>query len=251
MVCFSSCVISSIVCNSMLFVPAAITVTSLAGIFLNVLFIWRAVRPGQQKPTASNSRPFTSGATPRTIELPTTVTVVGTLTLGSAWWGWWLGDWRWGRGFCVGALSLGAIRLERGVGDVRWRRGFGDTRELIWGKWLSPEVSSAIVCRTLNRLLVGINGQGVPTSWSDLLDEAECALLSVRVEINFCKSSFLSSSWFILVRRLPFYVFSLEISSCDSASFVFVTLSRSDSWSCRLCTIDGSFLHASHTHTPT
>ena len=63
--------------ESMLFVPAASTVTSLDGICLIWAFICRAVLPGYTYPEASQSLPCTRGATPRTIELPTIVTVIG------------------------------------------------------------------------------------------------------------------------------------------------------------------------------
>ena len=75
------CRISSLHCprgwESMLFLPAASTVTSLDGICLIWALICRAVLPGYTYPEASQSLPCTRGATPRTLELPTIVTVTG------------------------------------------------------------------------------------------------------------------------------------------------------------------------------
>ena len=64
-------------CFSILFVPAASTVTSLGGMCLICALICRADLPGYTYPEASQSLPCTSGATPRTIELPTIVRVTG------------------------------------------------------------------------------------------------------------------------------------------------------------------------------
>ena len=73
----NSLVHCSIVWSSISFVPAANTVTSLAGMWRMWALIWRAVCPGYTYPVASKEPPCTSGATPRTMELPITVTVVG------------------------------------------------------------------------------------------------------------------------------------------------------------------------------
>ena len=76
-----NCRISSLHCSngcvSILFDPAARTVTSLLGIWRIRTLIWRAVIPGYTKPVALNPFPSTRGATPLTMELPTTVTVTG------------------------------------------------------------------------------------------------------------------------------------------------------------------------------
>ena len=74
----------STVWDSILFVPAAKTVTSVTGICLIRALIPRAVRPGKTQPYASKPFPWTSGATPRTIELPMTVTVMFSCWLGPA-----------------------------------------------------------------------------------------------------------------------------------------------------------------------
>ena len=50
---------------------------SLVGLFRISALIYRAVLPGNTNPEASWSWPWTSGATPRTIELPTMLTDTG------------------------------------------------------------------------------------------------------------------------------------------------------------------------------
>ena len=67
----------SIVWCSILLVPAARTVTSLEGMPWILALICHAVCPGYTKPVTLKESLCTSGATPRTMELPTTVTEVG------------------------------------------------------------------------------------------------------------------------------------------------------------------------------
>ena len=149
MVCWTSLEKSAIVWVSMLLVPAANTVTSVVGICLMRALTSRAVRPGKNTATCIKTFPWTSGATPRTMELPITVTVIFSWRLGPAddvtvlegllrLWGVWL----WERGLdCCSTPELLRSSKRLAVGTViqgcsgSGRDGccwLGD-RDLMWG----------------------------------------------------------------------------------------------------------------------
>ena len=84
--CLTSSTQSLTGCPSMLLLPAETTVMSLLGMDFRVLLICLAVLPGKTKPSTNYSLLwFNKGATPRTMELPTTVTDTGrTVCLGTS-----------------------------------------------------------------------------------------------------------------------------------------------------------------------
>ena len=129
-----SLVHSVTVCCSMLLVPAASTVTSLSGMSRIRALIWRAVRPGYTKPFASKPLPLTSGATPRTMELPITVIVASSADDVTVL-GWLPRVWRMWRWRCCGWTASLSASNRLAVGTVIW--GCGEGKNDWWDVGLS------------------------------------------------------------------------------------------------------------------
>ena len=173
---------------SMLFVPAAKTVTSLGGMWWIFAFIWRAVCPGYTNPVASKEPPCTSGATPRTIELPMTVTLVAgcgvsDLALGSA------------------GAGAGATGSSATLASAAYRLLVG-----MFGADMSATRGWLIRCAELH-------------SWSRTGRGLSC-MVSLIVSINFLRSPLFLSSMFTFCFSLPFSAFKFRISSLRASSLV-------------------------------
>ena len=189
-VCRISSLHCSVVCVSMLLVPAASTVTSLVGIFRISALIWRALLPGNTKPEASRSWPWTSGATPRTIELPTMATDTG-----------WEAD-----------LS---VRRRCCHTTRRWAIGGGRLGSASEGRGLSSRAAYLFLVTTGGTVASwwGMGGPGGGHDDSGMPDGADDILgSSLMVWMSFCNSEFWSLTLAIFCFKFPFSVLRRLIS---------------------------------------